>query len=650
MLLQALYDFYQRACRDGLIEEAAFTKKYVRWTIPLKADGTLEGVGLIENPKLQKGGREFTVPRTGRPKGSGQVAEFLSGELEAVFGLDREPNAAAGDLAKRARIEANNKAKHEDFWQQIEEAAQETNSSALLALLRFRDQNVTNPQAANSSFLRWGLNQDGANDEPCWWVKNSLGKEIKLGPDNFTFQVDGFLLLDDETVIRPHWRTTFIRETEAKEKDAVKGLCLVTGKNNVPILKSHLPKIKKVPGTKQAEVFLVSAYEDAFWSYGLEQGLNAPVSLEAVRAYCNALNFLLSNEKHRLKVGGTALCFWAKESEAINDLFAQLFEQPKPQAVRSFLATPFKGDADYTPLKEDQFYSVTLTGNAGRIIVRHWMQKTVEQAVKNFRLWFEHLQIAEYRPIGDDEIPLSLKSLARTTLRITSDRKYKDEDLKTEIVTQLYRAALEGTAPSLLLARSILERFKADLAKNGLSALNNLSRFALLRLIINRNEKEKTRMIDPIISETDDYAYNCGRLLAIFDDLQMAAHDYKLEGAGVVERYYGTASSAPNSAFGILWRLHQHHLKKLSRGDSGKAKAESLKKKIEDIAKLFKQPQPNLPPQFPRSFNLQEQGRFALGFYQQKAAERAGRQAHIDAKKAQAATQQTNTEGESTND
>lgn len=125
-------------------------------------------------------------------------------------------------------------------------------------------------------------------------------------------------------------------------------------------------------------------------------------------------------------------------------------------------------------------------------------------------------------------------------------------------------------------------------------------------------------MIERKVFETDDPAYNCGRLLAVFDDLQMAAHDWKLEGAGVVERYYGTASSAPNSAFGILWRLHQHHLKKISRNGK-QAAAEAIKRQIADIVCRIQPRGPNQAPSFPRVFNMQEQGRFALGFYQQKA-------------------------------
>ncbi|MDX8377859.1 MAG: type I-C CRISPR-associated protein Cas8c/Csd1, partial [Mariprofundales bacterium] len=176
----------------------------------------------------------------------------------------------------------------------------------------------------------------------------------------------------------------------------------------------------------------------------------------------------------------------------------------------------------------------------------------------------------------------------------------------------------------------------ADLVSYGPKTLIHISRFALLRLLLNRNRKENEPMIEPQVFETDDPAYLCGRLLAVFDDLQMKAHEYKLEGAGVVERYYGSASASPNSAFGILWRLHQHHLRKVSRqGEKGKGAAEAIKSRIASIAAQFRQTIPNQAPQFPRAFNLQEQGRFALGFYQQKASDDQARKNAIAAKYAQ---------------
>lgn len=639
MLLQTLNEFYGRACRDGLIKDAAFASdKYLRWVIPLNADGQLIGSGLqeIAEPKkekgVEKGGRLFDAPRSSRPKNAGGVAEFLWDSLEAVFCLAPDPDAQEPSAKKRAAQEANRRAKFEDFWRNIAAAHAATQHAALSALLEFRARYLE--KAEPPPFLRWGATKAG--EKPAWLVTTATGGTGKFKADNFTFAVNGNFLLDDPQ-LRVYWRKAFESEQTTKSDNVERGLCLVTGAIGVPISDSHLPKIAGVPGAVATGAALVSFDKDAFRSYGFEKSYNSPVSLPAVEAYCNALNFLLKHEKHRLRLGDTALCFWAQESEAASDLFAALFEQPRPEVVRGFLSKPRTGNRDYALPTGDaeKFYGVTLGGNAGRVVVRDWLATTVEQAETNFRQWFTDLDIVTYGTVKDNDKapPLSLFRLAVSTVRET-------KDLRPEALTQLYRAALLGTAPSIMSAHGALSRLNVDLIKNGTSALLNLSRFALLRLVINRNKKEHEPMIEPIITETDDAAYNCGRLLAIFDELQMAAHEYKLEGAGVVERYYGTASSAPNSAFGILWRLHQHHLKKIGRSQAGKA--EALKRKIEGIAAQFKARGPRQPPVFPRSFNLPAQGRFALGFYQQKASERAARQAYLDEKKATATTASEN--------
>lgn len=654
MLLQALYDFYRRACRDGLIESSAFVQKHVRWTIPLTAEGELEGPGLIENPEPKKGGRLFSVPRTSRPKVQGGVAEFLCDGLEAVFGLSPDPAQIEPNEKKRRQQEANLRAKHANFWQLIEDASVKTQHPAFEAMLKFRSSCSSPP-----TFLRWGVGAGGTEgNTENWWVKTAEGGETRLRADNFTFRVEGSHLLDEEEAVRPYWLKAYAGEQASKEESSdYSGVCLVTGKADVPISDLHLPKIKRVPGATVMERTLVSFDKEAFTSYGLDKSYNAPVSVAAVEAYCNALNFLLADKRHSLRVGNTVLCFWARESDEATDVIADFFDAPQPEEVRKFMRAPLRGDGGHATPEEDQFYSVALAGNSGRVVMRHWMQTTVGQAVENFRRWFADLNVvAQYPPRDEKFPPLAIKQLARATVRAASGGKGpKDDDVGAEAATQLYRAALEGTAPSLMLARDVLEHFRSDLAKNGLAALNNLSRFALLKLVINRNKKESEPMIEPVITETDDAAYNCGRLLAVFDKLQRAAlssDGNKFEGAGVVDRYYGAASSAPNSAFGVLWRLHQSHLKKLSQSDKGRAAAERIRQQIEEIASRFVPDAGarNQPPQFPRVFDLRAQGRFALGFYQQKAADRAARTAYLDARNKAGQTDTTNTDTEGATD
>lgn len=623
MLLQALNEFYKRASKPNehgrtLMQEAGFTEKYIRWNIPLKLDGTLDGNGLTENPEVKKGGRTYSVPKTNRPKVAGGVAEFLWDGLEAVFCLKPDLDAIEPNERKRASQENNRKAKFDDFWRQIEDCFAETKSPLLNAVLQFRDKLLTQE---TPDFLRWTTLNEG--EKPCWLIKTASGNEEKLKADNFTFEVEGkFLFEVDE--IRDFWRKTFGKEKSATEGESEKGICLVSGEADVAISASHLPKISGVPATVATGASLISFDKDSFRSYGIEKSYNSPISFAAVEGYTNALNYLLTSQKNRLRIGDTSLLYWANKSNEIPDMFAMLFEQPDEKTLETFMKAPFRGELFLPQINQEQFYSVTLGGNAGRVVVRNWMQMAISDAIKNFDKWFEDLQLIQMRPHDNDKIPpFNLFLLARATVR---DAK----DLRPEVPTQLYRAALEGHKPSLLLAKSLVARIAVDLSQDGKKSLTNLSRFALLKLVINRNKKENEPMIDEKLNpEITDEAYNCGRLLAVFQKLQSAAHGKDFDGAGVVEKYYGTASSSPNSAFGILWRLHQHHLKKLSRDNKGASV--SIKNEIAEICAKFKQLN---PPQFPRSFNLQAQGRFALGFYQQIAADKEARDAYFQNKRA----------------
>ncbi len=645
MLLKALYDF---AHSRKLLDDLAFAPKSIRWVIQLDDEGNLIGTGPIDTSEDGKRGRIFSAPKKSGSKNSGGVAEFLSDGLTAVFGVEQEPEKLEGDEKKRQSRLDNNAAKYQNFWQQIQATYDETQNQALSALLKFHNAVGTKP-----SFLRWRVkDESNTKERPAWWIKTAKGDEIKYKADNFSFSISGNLVLEEQ-LLRDWWQNVHEQNDAQKDENTERGICLITGAKNEPIARTHFPKIEigfKDTPPGGAAIVSFEKSSPAFSSFGFVQSYNAPTSTSATTAYCEAIRHLLKSKNHSLRIGKTIVCFWARDSEEATDVFSWAFDQPKPESVRDFLSALRTG-AEQPLAQPDEFYSVTLSGNGGRVVVRHWMQMPLESAVGNLRQWFSDLHIASYgNPSANGKIlPLALFRLACTTVR---DAK----DLQPDVPAQLYRSALDGTAPPLSLLNPILNRLKADLCKFGTGILETpisgkviremtdsrtpvpppgQSRAALIRIILNRNNqnrKEGDSMIQPQVFETNDPAYNCGRLLALFDDLQreaLSTEGNTFDGAGVVEKYYGSASSAPNSAFGILWRLHQHHLKKVSqKGDKGKAAAFAIKRKIAEIAARFPQPAPLQPPQFPRTFNLQEQGRFALGFYQQKAADDAARRKH----------------------
>ena len=130
-------------------------------------------------------------------------------------------------------------------------------------------------------------------------------------------------------------------------------------------------------------------------------------------------------------------------------------------------------------------------------------------------------------------------------------------------------------------------------------------------------------------TERTEAAYHCGRLLSVLEQIQQAAL-----GRGVntiiVDRFYGTASTAPATVFGTLLGQAQPHLSKLRRSNRENV-AYALQNRLEEVLLKLSS--------FPRTLTLQDQALFALGYYHQRAHDHAQATANANAKKT--ATQNT---------
>ncbi len=611
MLLQALYDYAQSR---NLLKDLAFDEKSVRWIIDLDARGNLIGTGPIDTSIDGKNGKSFSCPRTSKSKNAGGVAEFLVDGLAALFGqeADLKKLNKLSESERKVR-EKNNADKRQAFRSLVADCAREV--PIMRACLRFLDSVVEIPP-----FLT--LHDDK------WMLTPAAGESVELKSDNFTFRVNGTLLLEDANV-RNWWREQYQVEIEATAKKATKGRCIITGKSDQPILDTHTIKIMRVPGGQPTGASLVSFDKDAFQSYGFEKSQNCPTSQEAADAYCTALNALIGSDNTSLRIGKTTvICFWTKETPKAGTLMASLLHRPQPKTVADFLKSPWSG-LGKAPPKSDVFYSVALKGCAGRVAVSQWIQEPVDQAAQNLQRWFADLRLSVPSRLpslkckkdsvkGDVEDacnPLSVFWLTKATVRATKPGS-TPEDPRPETVTQLYRAAVEGTAPSLTLLPAILQRLCAQLTDKSYCSIYDESRFAFLKLILNRNRKDSDMEIkSTLTSDTTDPAYNCGRLLAVLSVTQRKAHGYPKGFTGVAERYFASASTSPASVFPMLLQLNRHHLDKIRKMGDGNAYEETA---IRDILSHLRSAG-EMPPEFPPHLNMKEQGRFAIGFYQQQA-------------------------------
>lgn len=103
--------------------------------------------------------------------------------------------------------------------------------------------------------------------------------------------------------------------------------------------------------------------------------------------------------------------------------------------------------------------------------------------------------------------------------------------------------------------------------------------------------------------ENSNQGYLCGRLFAVLDKIQQDANHIN----SIQERYMNAASATPAAVFATILNLSKHHAEKLS--DGTKVFYEKLKQEIID-----KMPADG----FPTHLDLQDQGRFFVGFYHQR--------------------------------
>jgi len=644
MLLKALYDYAEQ---HHLLAEGPLQKRDIYVLIPLDANGKLRFDHLIplthtDKKGKERPGQEHLMPRFPGENNGGK-AYFLAENPIAVLGRDK----VTGDPIQADSKKSKNPTKaFEHFWSQIKEAHESTHDPRLAALLAFRSIYLIEHDGkivGNLPFLEVRQNKSG---NPELVAKTGQNDLFSLKSATIGFSIEGNLLTmkDEADPLREYWfkryrSEAFQEESEGESSDATDDskplVCLITGQIGKPIARSHKPKILGVPGLSSGGYIVSFAKEaPAFSSYGLEMGQNAPVSEQAAAAYALALNKLLQEDDTHLNIGPLSVCFWSKSIKQAPGQFKSMLDKAYPEQVSGFLRAPFAGVVDREVLKKERLYTVVLAGNAGRVVVQHWLDQTLDEAIDHFKDWWKDLQITSlYQLIGPDNkesvkkqgssapppSPFAIFNLSRATLR--QSKGQKTDKLVRERIVQLYRAAIEGTSLPLSMLKPILDELHSALVKDSEEKRTHpfsQSRFALIKLLLIRNRKEDEFMPTYELADTPDPAYNLGRLLAVFENLQDKYHNYEKKGPGVVERYYAAASSAPSSAFPILCRLARHHLSKVRREDE-KA-AYWIEKRITEVMSKFQAISLGKPPVFPRVLTLEEQGRFALGFYQQKAS------------------------------
>ncbi len=444
---------------------------------------------------------------------------------------------------------------------------------------------------------------DALDDDPTLCsIRDSLAALRAKPTDKLTFMINGNFPVNSDAWYS--WWRSYRRNIRGDGGVSVGRamVCFATGECVVPAA-TH-PKISGLSDVGGMGVGspLIGFDKDAFLSYGLEQSTNAAVGDLAASAYRAALNDLI--ERHSVRLATAKVVYWYRGGATdASDPLADLFSGEEQAAVDAAGAEIAAGGlvrsfatGEGSSIGERLYYAMTVSGSAGRVMVRDWETGQFDSLRSCIDSWFGDLGIVHREGGRLAPRPKFLAVLGGLVRELG--------DIPAPHVTQLWRVAIRGLPFPAQFMAAALHRAKTEIIAN--TGFNH-ARMGLLRAYHVRKGDDK---LEPILSpEHPSAAYQCGRLMAILASLQRSALGDV--GAGVVQRFYAAASTTPALVLARLLRTSQFHLGKIQQP----ALASWYEGRIAEVMG-------RIDHQIPLTLTLEQQSLFALGYYQQIAFDR----------------------------
>ena len=554
MILQALKEYYDR--KDDL-PRPGFEVKEIPYILTIDAKGNpLALTPTYEGSGKSRRAKQFLIPQAVK-RAVNIAANLLWDNPEYVFGVVLK--------GKPDRVQEQ----HADFKKRIGELHLDSDPGirAVRAFLEMPEK--------ISLLEKFG---------ETW-------EELKTSGANVSFQLAGAggLVLERAAV-----RDVVAGKVGGKGGD----LCLATG-NRDELERLHTA-IKGVWGAQSSGANIVSFNLDAFCSFSKKQGSNAPVGKMAAFAYTTALNHLLGKDsRQRMQVGDASTVFWSSRESKLEEQVADFFgEPPKDDPDRNTKAVEslFKSVQSGALANEEsgtRFYVLGLAPNASRIAIRFWMVDTIPNIAERFCRHFEDIRIVRG--------PRDPATLSLFRLLISTASLGKSENIPPNIAGDTMRAILEGRPYPQSLLQAAIRRIRAEREIT-------YPRAALIKACLNRAQRfkkseTKEEMSVSLDQNNTNIGYRLGRLFATLEKLQSEANPGL--NATIRDKFYGAASSTPVTVFGNLMRLKNHHLAKLENV----GRRVNFERMLGEIIGGI--------DDFPAHLALEDQGRFAIGYYHQ---------------------------------
>lgn len=563
MILKALYDYYNRC---GNLPAPGMEEKEIGFVIVISKEGKFLR---FEDCRTDKTiGRVYLVKKH-VSRSSAAVANYLYDNSAYVLGYSDKDDSEKNQLYFNTFVE-----KVQSILDRMPD------NSDIRTLMNF--------YAQGREAIHSEVEQD-----PLWEdIKKNLSKKYSV----FSFRIEGDLRILAE-------KKELMQTNEGTKNDNSRGLCMVTGVQGELVDTTTATMIQGSQATAKLVAFQVNSGYD---SYGKEKCGNAPISHEAEFAYTTALNTMLRRDsRNKFTVGNRTFVFWASSNdkaaeqaeESLFDLLGYSEEKKdnpnaKIEQVRKVFTAIYSGSLS-TSL-EDRFYILGLAPNSARIAVVYWSETPLQDFAGKILRHFDDMEIIDTRK--DRKPYMGIKDIL-SAVTLGGKQSEATPNLPESIIKSIFL----GTPYPYTLLSACIRRIRAE---SGDGNAARITRIAIIKAFLNRQNVNDKRMEIMLDKRNTNQGYLCGRLFAVLDRIQEDANGI----SSIRERYMNAASSTPSSVFATILNLSSHHLENLSN-EGKKVFYEKLKQEI--IDKISSDG-------FPAHLDLQDQGRFFVGYYHQR--------------------------------
>ena len=557
MILKALYDYYNRC--DNL-PATGMEEKEIGFLIVLSPDGHFLR---FEDCRTEKDHARVYLVKKHVGRSSAAVANYLYDNSAYVLGYSEKSNG------KEQLYFDTFKAKVESISELFPD------NKDLYAIRSFYNNSRETILDMISLDVLW---ED---------IKKNLSKKYST----FSFRIEGDLKIVAE-------KKEILQLEDCDDETKADNLCLVSGKHGPSVDTTTATMIAGSQATAKLVAFQVNSGYD---SYGKSKCGNAPISEEAEFAYTTALNSMLQKgSRNKFMLGSRTFVFWASNNkEASKETEESLFEllgfsedtNDDPNAnlmkVRKVFESIYSGIMK-TGL-DDKFYILGLAPNSARIAVIYWSETTLKDFAEKILCHFNDMEIHDTRK--DKKPYMGIREIISS---VTLGGKMSDAtpNLPEAVVKSIF----QGLPYPQTLYSACIRRIRAEQKLT-------ITRAAIIKAYLNRQSNNNKKIDIMLDKDNNNQGYLCGRLFAVLDKIQEDANNI----SSIRERYMNAASATPSAIFATILNLSVHHSEKLDEGR--RIYFEKIKQEILDKVSANG---------FPTHLDLQDQGRFFVGYYHQR--------------------------------